>query len=114
MIGTNPDTTGPVENGIVPATRALIAPIEIAARKSAYFVGKPNPLMMRNAIRKLNANYETSIVIGDRMDTDIIAGIESEITTCLVLSGITSRQEIAEFPYRPDFVLNGVIDIVSP
>ena len=114
LIGTNPDTTGPVENGIVPATRALIAPIEIAARKSAYFVGKPNPLMMRNAISKLNANYETSIVIGDRMDTDIIAGIESEIATCLVLSGITSRQEIAEFPYRPDFVLNGVIDIVSP
>jgi NagD protein len=113
LIGTNPDITGPDENGIVPATRALIAPIEIAARRTAYFVGKPNPLMMRNAIRKLNAQCETSIVIGDRMDTDIIAGIESEINTCLVLSGITSRDEIADYPYRPDFVLNGVNDIVS-
>jgi len=113
LIGTNPDITGPVENGIVPATRALIAPIELAARKTAYFVGKPNPLMMRNATKKLNAQCEASIVIGDRMDTDIIAGIESEITTCLVLSGITSSEEIADFPYRPDFVLNGVNDIVS-
>ena len=113
LIGTNPDTTGPVENGIVPATRALIAPIEIATRRTAYFVGKPNPLMMRNAIRKLKAQYETSIVIGDRMDTDILAGIESEISTCLVLSGITRREEIAEFSYRPNFVLNGISDIVS-
>jgi NagD protein len=113
LIGTNPDITGPVETGIAPATGALIAPIEIATRKKAYFVGKPNPLMMRNAIRKLNAQREVAIVIGDRMDTDIIAGIESEIDTCLVLSGITSREGIAEFPYRPDYVLSGVNDIVS-
>lgn len=113
LIGTNPDITGPIERGIAPATGALIAPIEIATRKKAYFVGKPNPLMMRNAIRKLDAESGLSIIIGDRMDTDIIAGIESEINTCLVLSGITGRQDIADFPYRPDFVLNGVCDIVS-
>jgi NagD protein len=113
LIGTNPDITGPIEKGIAPATGALIAPIEIATRKKAYFVGKPNPLMMRNAIKQLNTESDLAIIIGDRMDTDIIAGIESEISTCLVLSGITSRPDIADFPYRPDFVLNGVIDIVS-
>ena len=113
LIGTNPDITGPVENGIAPATRALIAPIEIATSKQAYFVGKPNPLMMRNALRKLGTQREVSIIVGDRMDTDIIAGIESEINTCLVLSGITSRDEISNFPYRPDYILNSVADIVS-
>jgi NagD protein len=113
LIGTNPDITGPVENGIAPATRALIAPIEIATRKQAYFVGKPNPLMMRNALRKLGTRREVSIIIGDRMDTDIVAGIESEINTCLVLSGITTRSEIADFPYRPDHILNSVADIVT-
>jgi NagD protein len=112
LIGTNPDVSGPVENGITPSTKALIAPIEIATGKKAYFVGKPNPLMMRIALRKLGVKREEAIVIGDRMDTDIRCGLESEIDTLLVLSGITERKEIDNFPYRPQYVLNGVIDLV--
>lgn len=112
LIGTNPDVSGPVENGITPSTKALIAPIEIATGKKAYFVGKPNPLMMRIALRKLGVKREDAIVIGDRMDTDIRCGLESEIDTLLVLSGITSRNEIDKFPYRPQYVLNGVNDLV--
>ncbi len=113
LIGTNPDMTGPGENGIVPATKALIAPIELATGKNAYFVGKPNPLMMRIALKRLGCRREESIIIGDRMDTDIIAGIESEIDTCLVLSGISGKNTIDEFPYKPHFVLEGVNEIVE-
>ena len=113
LIGTNPDVNGPIENGIAPATAALIAPIEIATGKKAYFVGKPNPLMMRSALKKLQCQREETVIIGDRMDTDIIAGIESEIDTCLVLSGITTLAEIDQFAYRPHFVLKGVEDIIK-
>jgi len=113
LIGTNPDVNGPIENGIAPATAALIAPIEMAAGKKAYFVGKPNPLMMRIALKKLQCRREETVIIGDRMDTDIIAGIESEIDTCLVLSGIMTIKEIDQFAYRPHFVLNGVVDIIK-
>lgn len=112
LIGTNPDMTGPGENGIVPATKALIAPIELATGKNAYFVGKPNPLMMRIALKRLGCSREESIIIGDRMDTDIIAGIESEIDTCLVLSGISNSKTPDDFPYKPHFVLDGVNEIV--
>jgi NagD protein len=112
LIGTNPDVSGPVETGITPSTKALIAPIEIAAGKKAYFVGKPNPLMMRIALKKLGVKREEAIVIGDRMDTDIRCGLESEIDTLLVLSGITSRDEIDRFPYRPQYVLKGIIDLI--
>jgi len=113
LIGTNPDISGPVEVGITPSTKALIAPIEIASGRKAYYVGKPNPLMMRSALKGLGIKREDAIVIGDRMDTDIRCGLESEIDTLLVLSGITSAEEINNFPYRPKFVLNGVIDLVS-
>jgi NagD protein len=113
LIGTNPDLTGPVEDGIVPATKALISPIELSTGRKAYFVGKPNPLMMRMALKKINCSTEETVIIGDRMDTDIIAGIESEIETCLVLSGITSRDMIKNYPYSPNFVLNGVVDIIA-
>ena len=113
LIGTNPDLTGPAENGIVPSTKALISPIELATGKKAYFVGKPNPLMMRNALKKIRCRREETLIIGDRMDTDVIAGIESEIDTCLVLSGITSRESMTMFPYQPKFILNGVRDIVG-
>jgi NagD protein len=112
LIGTNPDTTGPVENGIVPATKALIAPIEIATGRKAYYLGKPNPLMMRIALRKIECQTEETVIIGDRMDTDIIAGIESEIDTCLVLSGISTLETIKMFPYQPHYVLNGVVDLL--
>ena len=113
LIGTNPDLTGPIENGIAPATKSLIAPIELATGRNAYFVGKPNPLMMRNALKKIKCTREETIIIGDRMDTDIVAGIESEIDTCLVLSGITSREMMETFAYQPHIVLNGVADIVK-
>ncbi|MBE6958695.1 MAG: HAD family hydrolase [Ruminococcaceae bacterium] len=113
LIGTNPDITGPVENGICPATGALIAPIEIATGKKAYFVGKPNPLMLRHGLRKLNCHSQDIAFIGDRMDTDIIAGIESNVDTVLVLSGVTSMEEISNFPYRPRYILNNVGEIVA-
>ncbi len=112
LIGTNSDISGPVENGITPSTKALIAPIEIATGRKAYFVGKPNPLMMRIALKRLGLKREDAIVIGDRMDTDIRCGLESEIDTLLVLSGITAREDIDKFPYRPHYVLNGLIDLV--
>jgi NagD protein len=112
LIGTNPDVSGPVETGITPSTKALIAPIEIASGKKAYYVGKPNPLMMRIALKRLGVKREDAIVIGDRMDTDVRCGLESEIDTLLVLSGITSSDEIDNFPYRPRYILNGVVDLV--
>lgn len=113
LIGTNSDISGPVEKGIVPSTKALIAPIEIVTGKDAYFVGKPNPLMMRSALKRLGIKREDAIVIGDRMDTDVICGLESEIDTLLVLSGITAKDDIDNFPYRPKYVLNGVIDLIQ-
>lgn len=97
LIGTNPDITGPTEKGLMPATGALIAPIEIATGKKAYFVGKPNPLMLRHGLKKLGCHSEEIAFIGDRMDTDIIAGIESNVDTILVLSGVTAREDIDTF-----------------
>ncbi len=113
LIGTNPDTTGPTERGVMPATGALVAPIEIATGKRAYFVGKPNPLMLRHGLNKLGCHSADIAFIGDRMDTDIIAGIESNVDTVLVLSGVTKREDIDTFPYRPKYVLEGVGDILS-
>ena len=111
LIGTNPDVTGPAEEGIVPATGALMAPIELATRAKAYYVGKPNPLIMRHALKTLGVRREDTVIVGDRMDTDIIAGIEAEIATILVLSGVTDPTEMARFAYRPDCVLDGVGEI---
>jgi NagD protein len=113
LIGTNSDVSGPIETGITPSTKALIAPIEIVTGKKAYYVGKPNPLMMRIALKRLGVKREDAIVIGDRMDTDVRCGLESEIDTLLVLSGITERKGIDQFPYRPHYILNGIIDLVS-
>ncbi len=113
LIGTNPDITGPTATGIMPATGSLIAPIEISTGKKAYFVGKPNPLMLRHGLKKLNCHSNEIAFIGDRMDTDIIAGIESNVDTILVLSGVTSRNDIDKFPYRPKFVLENVGEILK-
>jgi NagD protein len=113
LIGTNSDLTGPSEKGIVPACRALVAPIEMATGRQAYFIGKPNPLMMRHAINKIGCKREDTLIIGDRMDTDIVAGIESGIETALVLSGITSREDLAKYPYQPNYVLDKAADIIS-
>lgn len=111
LIGTNYDLTGPSENGIVPACRALLAPIELATGKQAYYVGKPNPLMMRTGLKMLGVHSEEAAIIGDRMDTDIVAGIETGLDTVLVLSGVTSREDLKKFPYRPRLILDGVGDI---
>jgi NagD protein len=111
LIGTNPDLTGPVEGGIIPACGSLVAPIELATGVKAYFVGKPNPLMMRHGLRRLNTNRENTAIIGDRMDTDIVAGVESEIETVLVLSGVTHVEDIPSFPYQPRHILEGIFEI---
>ncbi|MEG2315381.1 MAG: HAD hydrolase-like protein, partial [Clostridia bacterium] len=111
LIGTNPDLTGPIEGGIAPACKALMSPIELATGRSAYFLGKPNPLMMRHGLRLLDVTNEECAIVGDRMDTDVVAGVESGIDTVLVLSGVTNEHEMRKFPYRPNYVLNSVGDI---
>ncbi|MBI9103796.1 MAG: HAD family hydrolase [Spirochaetales bacterium] len=113
LIGTNPDLTGPVEKGITPATGALISPIELATGSKAYFVGKPNPLMMRHARRRLDTRREETVIVGDRMDTDVLSGIEAGLETVLVLSGVSTRETMNKFAYRPNYVLDGVGDIVG-
>ena len=112
LIGANSDLTGPIETGIAPACRALVAPIEMATGTQAYFCGKPNPLMMRTALRKLKLHSDEAVMIGDRMDTDIIGGIETGLDTVLVLSGVTRREDVEQYPYYPRVILNGVGDIV--
>jgi NagD protein len=111
LIGTNPDLSGPGERGLVPACGALVAPIELATGRKAYFVGKPNPLIMRQALRTLGATREVTAIIGDRMDTDIVAGVEAGIETVLVLSGVTAREDIGRFAYEPGIVLEGLFEI---
>ncbi|HEY5556211.1 HAD-IIA family hydrolase [Acetobacterium sp.] len=113
LIGTNPDLTSPTEKGIIPACRAFVAPIELVTGKAAYYVGKPNPLMMRTGIKRLGVHSEDAAIIGDRMDTDIIAGIESGLTTLLVLSGVSTLETVDDFPYRPDHILTGIDEIVA-
>ncbi|GAC1356853.1 MAG: HAD-IIA family hydrolase [Ktedonobacteraceae bacterium] len=111
FIATNPDAMGPGEGGVVPATGAVAALISAATGVKPYFVGKPNPLMMRTALRTLNAHSEDSAIIGDRMDTDIVAGTESGLRTILVLTGVTAREQIDRFPYRPTWVRESIADI---
>ena len=113
LIGTNPDMTAPAEEGIIPATKALISPIELTTGKQAYFIGKPNPLMMKHAMKLLGAAPDEIVIIGDRMDTDIIAGIESGIETTLVLTGVTNTENIELFPYRPTYILDGIFEITK-
>jgi NagD protein len=111
FIATNPDVMGPGEGGIVPATGAVAALISAATGVKPYFIGKPNPLMMRTALRAINAHSEESVMIGDRMDTDIIAGIESGLRTILVLTGVTTREQVERFPYRPTGVRESIADV---
>ena len=112
LIGANSDVSGPVENGIAPACGALVAPIEIATGTKAYFCGKPNPLMMRTGLKLLNCHSAEAVMVGDRMDTDIISGLESGMSTVLVLSGISTQETLKAYAYRPSIVLDGVGDIV--
>ncbi len=111
LVGTNPDSTCPTEKGIIPACRALMAPIEIATGKVPYYVGKPNALMLRTGLHLLEAHSAEAAIIGDRMDTDIIAGLEGGMMTALVLSGISTIPMVRQFSYRPSVILNGVGDI---
>ena len=111
LIGTNSDLTGPSEDGIIPACRAMIAPIEMATGQSAYFVGKPNPLMMRTGLRLLHCHSADAVMVGDRMDTDVISGLESGMSTVLVLSGVSTRQTVETYAYQPNVILDGVGDI---
>jgi NagD protein len=108
LVATNTDLTGPTEHGLIPACRALVSPIELATGKVAYFVGKPNPLMMRTGLELLGVHSGEAAMIGDRMDTDIVAGMESGLKTVLVLSGCTTPEMMAQFAYRPTLVLDGV------
>lgn len=113
LIGANSDVSGPIESGIAPACRALTAPIEMATGTKAYFCGKPNPLMMRTGLRLLACHSGEAVMVGDRMDTDVISGMESGMSTVLVLSGVSTIETLKEYAYRPSVVLDGVGDIVA-
>ena len=113
LIGANSDVSGPIEKGIAPACGALTAPIELATGRKAYFCGKPNPLMMRTGLNILGCHSAEAVMVGDRMDTDVISGLESGMSTVLVLSGISTRDTLDEYAYRPSAVLDGVGDIVK-
>lgn len=111
FVATNPDATGPSEQGIVPACGAMAALIERATGRAPFYIGKPNPFMMRAALYYLGVHSENTVMIGDRMDTDVVAGIQSGLGTILVLSGVTSRDQIENFPYRPQQVFGSVDEI---
>ncbi|MDL9946649.1 HAD-IIA family hydrolase [Gordonia sp. ABSL11-1] len=113
FIATNPDATGPSASGSLPATGAVAALITRATGREPYYVGKPNPLMMRSAIRQIGAHSETTLMIGDRMDTDVISGMEAGLQTILVLSGISTPTSVELYPYRPTRVIGSVADLVG-
>ena len=113
FIATNPDATGPSAEGPLPATGAVTALISKATGKEPYVVGKPNPMMFRSALNRIGAHSENTAMIGDRMDTDIVAGIEAGLHTILVLTGISDQAEIERYPFRPDEIISGVHELVS-
>jgi NagD protein len=113
FIATNPDATGPTPDGPLPATGSVAALISRATGVEPYFVGKPNPLMMRSALNAIDAHSETTAMVGDRMDTDVVAGLEAGMHTVLVLTGSTSRDEAERFPYRPSRIVDSIGDLVD-
>jgi len=113
LIGTNPDVSGPSERGLVPACGAVMALIQAATGAEAYFVGKPNPVMMRTALRTIAAHAAEAMMIGDRMDTDIIGGTEAGMRTALVLSGVMNRGDAERYPYRPSAIIDSVADLFN-
>lgn len=113
FIATNPDSTGPTADGPLPATGAVAAMITKATGVEPYFVGKPNPMMFRTAMNRIQAHSERTAMVGDRMDTDVVAGIEAGLDTILVLTGSTQRQQVARFPFRPGRVLNSIADAIE-
>jgi len=113
FIATNPDATGPSPDGPLPATGSVAALITKATGKKPYFVGKPNPIMIRSALNRIEAHSETTALVGDRMDTDVVAGMEAGLTTYLVLTGSTDRSDISAHAYRPNHVLDSVADLMD-
>jgi NagD protein len=113
FIATNPDPTGPSPDGAIPATGSVAALIAHATGVSPYFVGKPNPLMMREGLNVISGHSESTVMVGDRMDTDIVAGIEAGLRTILVLSGVTKAEDVDRFPYRPSRIVGSVADLVD-
>ncbi|MGO2141507.1 MAG: HAD-IIA family hydrolase [Leucobacter sp.] len=113
FISTNPDATGPSPDGVLPATGAINALITKATGMEPYVVGKPNPMMFRSAMNKIGAHSHNTGMIGDRMDTDIVAGIEAGLHTVLVMTGISDRAEIEKFPFRPNEVLGSVAELLD-
>ena len=113
FIATNPDVTGPSAEGPTPATGSVAALITKATGRNPYFVGKPNPMMFRSALNRIAAHSESTLMVGDRMDTDVVAGIEAGLDTILVLSGSTRRADIERFPYRPGRVLDSIADAIE-
>ncbi|WP_199732595.1 HAD-IIA family hydrolase [Kocuria soli] len=113
FISTNPDTTGPSPEGPLPATGSVAALISAATHRQPYVVGKPNPMMFRSALNQIGAHSETTAMLGDRMDTDIIAGMEAGLATLLVLSGVTNREQVEQYPFRPSAVMESVQDLVN-
>jgi NagD protein len=113
FIATNPDPTGPTPDGPLPATGSVAALISRATGAAPYFVGKPNPLMMRSALNAIDAHSETAAMIGDRMDTDMVAGLESGLETILVLTGSTTRDEAERYPYRASRIIDSVADLLA-
>jgi NagD protein len=113
FIATNPDVTGPTPDGPLPATGSVAALISKATGAQPYFVGKPNPMMFRSAMNRIQAHSESTVMVGDRMDTDVVAGIEAGVDTILVLSGSTRREDVARFPFRPRRVLESIADAVD-
>jgi NagD protein len=113
FVATNPDPVGPSSEGVLPATGSVAALISRATGVEPYFVGKPNPLMMRAALNRLQVHSETAAMIGDRMDTDVIAGLEAGMRTVLVLSGITAQADVDRFPYRPTRIVGSIRELVS-
>ena len=114
FVATNPDASGPSEEGLVPACGAMAALIEKATGVAPFFVGKPNPLMMRSALNYLGVHSEDTVMIGDRMDTDIISGVNSGVETILVLTGVTQREEVERFPYRPTHIAESIANVALP
>jgi NagD protein len=114
FISTNPDPTGPSAEGPLPATGAVAALITKATGREPYVVGKPNPMMFRSAMNRIGAHSENTAMVGDRMDTDIVAGIEAGLHTILVLTGISDQAEIERYPFRPDEIVSGVSELVVP
>jgi NagD protein len=112
FIATNPDVTGPTPDGPLPATGAVAALISRATGVEPYFVGKPNPLMMRSALNAIGAHSESSAMVGDRMDTDVVSGLEAGMHTVLVLTGSTQREEAARFPFRPSRIVDSIADLL--